>query len=216
MMERRDLVAAYLLAKAAIVDAGFEKEIAWQERRCVDDVDETMFLREASWVVLSSGMREVIVRKLFPAVDAAFGSWRTAAWIVEHAADCIAQAMQVFRHTRKLEALVEIARIVEARSIEQILADLRTVGPSALLMLPYMGPATSKHLAKNLGIDIVKPDRHLVRVAEATGYDSPASLCEYIARAVDDRVAVVDLVIWRFATISSDYTEHFGTPVRGC
>ena len=67
----------------------------------------------------------------------------------------------------------------------------------------------AKDLAKNLGVDTAKPDRHLVRVAEATGYASPASLCEHLARMVGDTVAVVDLVIWRFATISADYLEFF-------
>jgi hypothetical protein len=64
-------------------------------------------------------------------------------------------------------------------------------------------------LAKNLGVDTAKPDRHLVRVAEATGYSSPATLCEHLARIVGDAAAVVDVVIWRFATISADYENFF-------
>ncbi len=205
----QDLLASYLLAKVAIVDAGFENEITWQETRCIDAIDDRLFLREAAWVVLSSGMRESVVRKIYPAVEAAFGGWGSAAWVVEHSAECKLQAARAFRHERKLEALVEISRAVARDGLEPILAGLRETGPDSLMTLPYMGPATSKHLAKNLGLDVAKPDRHLVRVALAVGYESPASLCEYLASAVGDTVAVVDLVVWRFATISSDYVDFF-------
>ena len=204
-----DLIASYLLAKVAIVEAGFEGELAWQERRRVEAVDERLFLAEAAWVVLSSGMRESVVRKVFPAVEAAFQNWSSAAWIVEHALECKRQAALVFRHERKLDAVVQIARAVAKGGLGPIIAGLRKVGPDSLTTLPYMGPATSKHLAKNLGIDVAKPDRHLLRVAEAVGYESPASFCAHLANAVGDTVAVVDLVVWRFATLSDDYLDFF-------
>jgi len=204
-----DLLASYCLAKLAIVEAGFEHEISWQEHRRLDEVDERLFLREAAWVVLSSGMRESVIRGVFPAVEAAFGHWNSARWIVEHQSECRARATEAFRHAGKVDALVEISLTVASRGVVSMLDDLRQRGPDALRTLPYMGPATSKHLAKNLGVDTAKPDRHLVRVAEATGYASPASLCEQLARMVGDTMAVVDLVIWRFATISADYLEFF-------
>lgn len=207
--ESCDLLASYLLAKVAVAEAGFEAEIAWQERRCLDEVDERLFLREAAWVVLSSGMRETVIRRVFPRIEEAFGHWQSAAWIVEHRSECKARAEQSFRHTRKLEALVEISRTVAWRGVSELLSDLRRHGPDSLRSLPYMGAATSRHLAKNLGVDTAKPDRHLVRVAEAAGYPSPASLCEHLASMVGDTMAVVDLVIWRFATISNNYLEFF-------
>lgn len=207
--ESCDLLASYYLAKLAVVEAGFENEIAWQERRCLRDVDERLFLREAAWVVLSSGMRESVIRRLFPAVGAAFGHWHSAAWIVEHHRECRAKAKEAFHHAQKVDALVEISRTVASCGVVSLLSDLRERGPDSLRTLPYMGPATSRHLAKNLGIDTAKPDRHLVRVAEATGYASPATLCEHLARMVGDAVAVVDVVIWRFATISADYVNFF-------
>jgi len=40
-------------------------------------------------------------------------------------------------------------------------------------------------------------------------------MCEALAREVGDRKAVVDIVIWRFATIYSEYTDYFcEKPVR--
>jgi hypothetical protein len=205
-----DLLASYYLAKLAVVGAGFEHEISWQEQRCLDEVDERSFLREAAWVVLSSGMRESVIRRLFPSIEVAFGHWNSAAWIVEHRCECKAMAQQAFRHERKIDAVLEISRVVASTGVIPLLEALRERGPDALLPLPYMGPATSRHLAKNLGVDTAKPDRHLVRVAEATGYPSPSSLCEHLAELVGDSAAVVDLVIWRFATICAEYLAFFG------
>ena len=55
----------------------------------------------------------------------------------------------------------------------------------------------------------VKPDRHLCRVAQAAGYSSPAAMCETIALDTGDRLAIVDLVIWRYATLTKSYCENF-------
>lgn len=205
----RDLLTSYYLAKVAVVRAGYEHEIAWQEDRHLRAVDETTFLREAAWVVLSSGMREVVIRRVFPSVELAFGRWCSAAWIVDHHRQCRTRARKVFRHERKVDAVLTIARRIAASGVAPVLEAVRDRGPDALLPFPYMGPATSRHLAKNLGFNTAKPDRHLVRVALATGYASPAAMCEHISAWVGDTTAVVDVVIWRFATLCADYLDFF-------
>src|SRR5204862_28581 len=50
---------------------------------------------------------------------------------------------------------------------------LRAHGPTWLTRCPYIGPVTCWHLAKNVGMDVVKPDRHLVRMAQASGARDP-------------------------------------------
>jgi len=48
-----------------------------------------------------------------------------------------------------------------------------------LQQLPFIGPVTAFHLAKNLGIEAVKPDRHLCRLSKLlgrTGYVAPSRL----------------------------------------
>jgi hypothetical protein len=68
----------------------------------------------------------------------------------------------------------------------------------ALQRLPYIGEVTSWHLAKNIGADVSKPDRHLVRVAARFGYADVSSMCKDISSAVGDKMSVADLVLWRF------------------
>jgi hypothetical protein len=64
--------------------------------------------------------------------------------------------------------------------------------------LPWLGPITKWHAAKNFGLDVAKPDRHLERVAAKNG-ESPQQLCARLAKTSGDRIATVDYVIWRAA-----------------
>ena len=82
---------------------------------------------------------------------------------------------------------------------------------SYLQTFPFMGPATSYHLAKNLGMDVVKPDRHLLRITCAVGYESPDAMCRDIGTTVGERLSVVDLVLWRYATLNPAYLDDFST-----
>lgn len=80
---------------------------------------------------------------------------------------------------------------------------------SYLRTFPYMGPATSYHLAKNLGMDVVKPDRHLIRISSVAGYECPEAMCRDIAATAGERLSVVDLVLWRYATLNPEYLNDF-------
>jgi hypothetical protein len=78
-------------------------------------------------------------------------------------------------------------------------------GVNYLQQFPYLGPITSLHLAKNIGLPVAKPDRHLRRIADKLGYSCVQKLCEDIARATDEPVPVVDLVLWRYSTLRQQY-----------
>jgi hypothetical protein len=58
------LAVLYLTAKERVIEAGFADEIDWQEEVSLEDLDESTFLRESAWVVLSSGFRETVLRGL--------------------------------------------------------------------------------------------------------------------------------------------------------
>ena len=62
--------------------------------------------------------------------------------------------------------------------------------------IPWIGNVTKRHVAKNLGVDCAKPDIHLERVASHY-QTTPDALCAVLAAATGDRVATVDVVIWR-------------------
>ncbi|MFZ2147698.1 MAG: hypothetical protein WAV28_10815 [Sedimentisphaerales bacterium] len=208
------LISAYLDVKDYVIAAGYAAEIDWQEERRLSDITECAFLREAAWVILASGISELVVRCRFPQISKVFFNWASANKIIKGKVLCRINALQVFHHERKIDAILKIASLVDDIGFSNVKLGIQREGLEYVRRLPYMGSATSFHLAKNLGIDVVKPDRHLVRIARATKYDSPQEMCELIASSTGERLSVIDLVIWRFATLNRDYLIPFKTNKR--
>ena len=204
------LVMLYQSAKEYVIHAGYEPEIRWQSNVDFDQVTEGVFLQEAAWVVLSSGFRESVVRGRFQSVSEAFLGWESAVDIVANLDECERRAIAVFGNQRKISAIGEIARVVAENGIEQVKAEIQRKGLAYLRELPFVGPVTSCHLAKNIGIGVVKPDRHLVRMAVASGHRSALEMCSRVAGVVGDSIAVVDVVLWRYATLNIEYETEFG------
>lgn len=205
---------AYLKAKQFVLDSGFEAELLWQLARQYHPPTETDFLREAAWVVLSSGMSERVIRSIFPKISIAFMDWNSAEEIVAEEAYCRERAFQWFRHEGKIEAIIEIASRVAIDTFDHVAHDLKTHGIAYLQEFPYLGPATSVHLAKNLGLQIAKPDRHLKRIAERFQFSGVDGLCSTIADYVGDEISEVDLILWRYATLERNYLNHFSVAVE--
>lgn len=128
---------------------------------------------------------------------------------MKNSGQCRERGLAAFAHEGKIDAIITIAEQILSGGFKEFRSGIEREGVVFIKQLPYMGPATAYHLAKNVGLDVVKPDRHLLRVTAVAGYESPQALCEDISEMVGDRLAVVDLVIWRFATLCPDYLEHF-------
>lgn len=203
------IATAYMTAKETVIEQGYADEIDWQDCLKFNDIAESDFLRESAWVILSAGMNERVIRNKFPAISSAFRDWESAAIIVRNRSRCRQVALAVFRNIKKVDAILETARILAKRGFPTVKADILEHGVDSIRQFPYMGPATSFHLAKNLGLPLVKPDRHLIRVAQTAGYPSPADLCSSIAHVIGDKVQVIDLVIWRYATLNRNYRSLF-------
>jgi hypothetical protein len=206
MSER--LAHAYLDARAYVIACGFEHEIDWQEDVRVESFTESDFLRESAWVILCSGMRERVVCSIFPSLTEVFFGWESARLIAEHAEECIGRAQSLFRHSGKITAIANAARYAAEHGVERIRGRLVNEGPVILSELAFIGPVTCLHLAKNLGVATAKPDRHLLRIAHATGY-TPDELCHEISRVTQHSIGVIDLVLWRYATLRADYLRIF-------
>lgn len=75
--------------------------------------------------------------------------------------------------------------------------------------LPWMGgEALGYHLARNIGIDCVKPDRHLKRLADQFGFNSPLELCQHVREEIGngEKIGVIDLIFWRWCNIHGSAT----------
>jgi hypothetical protein len=201
-VDERWLLDYYISAKEALISSGYAREIDDVEWLRRDLMSESDFMREAAWVVLCSGFRESIVARAFAAISDAFHRWESADVIVRQGDECVQSARGAFGNDRKLRAIVTIAERVASVGVDCI----RSMDDEALLGfcvdLPGIGPITARHLARNVGANVAKPDRHLVRIAGLCGFGDVDVLCSTVSRLSGDRVAVVDAVLWRNAVLS--------------
>lgn len=170
----------YLRLKQSVIDAGYEDDIEWAET-VVPPVFAIYFWYAFAWVVVNSGMKNTVAAKIWERIQGAIERGESVA--------------SVFRHPGKGRAIQDV---FDAR--QEWFACYREADDKLAFLesMPWIGPITKYHLAKNLGLDHCKPDRHLVRIAEGYGLEV-VEMCQALADATGDRIGTVDVVIWRAA-----------------
>jgi hypothetical protein len=186
------VVAGYLAARRRVLEAGFGGDIIWAEDLALVQPDADYVLREAAWVIVNSGFRFQVAQQIWPELRAAFREFKVGA--ID--ASCAPAALVVLNHPGKIDAIIKLADMIHRQGHAPIVALAKH--PLELARLPWIGKVTCWHLAKVLGVDVVKPDVHLQRAAHAAGATSPLALCEAIRDALGDRLAVIDTVLWRY------------------
>lgn len=172
----------YRLLRDAIIGAGYKHDIEWAETIVpIEQLDAQQFWMEYAWVVINSGMKNQVAR----------GIWDRVRPVVERGGS----ASEVFKHIGKAAA---IDRVWKSRRTLFYHYKLAADKMEFLRRLPWIGPITCWHLAKNFGADVAKPDRHLERIA---GAGRTHELCARLSKESGDAVRVVDTVIWRAANL---------------
>lgn len=196
--DTRGLLDYYQRAKSWVQASAFAEEMAWQAEVASKDFGESDFLREYAWVILNSGFREAIIRKHFDFISLSFCDWQSAEDILENSRCCEMAASSVYKNASKLNAISITAKRISDLGFAQFKHRLLTNFYEYARTLPFIGPITVFHLAKNLGIDAAKPDRHLIRIAERFGFEQVSVMCKAISEITGDRVSVTDIILWRF------------------
>jgi hypothetical protein len=199
-MNENDVPAlrVFSVAREFVASAGPVGEVGWQTSRHYAAFTESDLLRESAWVILCSGFREFVVRKKFDHISLCFCDWESSEAIVNTAWLCQFSASASIGNRRKLAAITEVAHHIHTRSFPEVKRRIIANPIEYLQVLPYIGPITSWHLAKNLGFDVAKPDRHLTRLAKFLGYKDAHVLCASIAAMCKLPIMVVDIVLWRY------------------
>jgi hypothetical protein len=192
-------VRFYLAAKDYLRQAGFQAEIDWQLARELHAFTESDLLREAAWVTLCAGFSEAVVRRRFDFISLCFCDWESAEAICSRAERCKATSLTRFGNRQKIEAIISTAKFLDRTGFAEFKRLVLADPINALQSLPFIGPVTAFHLAKNLGFPTAKPDRHLQRLARIMGYSNAHQLCGALASATGDPVQLIDIVLWRFA-----------------
>jgi hypothetical protein len=171
-------LARFREIEAAVRAAGYSEHIERSERLAAP-LSAYQFATEAIYVIVNSGMRNSIARGIAERCIAA----------LEATDSCKA----AFGHPGKASGIDAIWADRERLYADYLAADDRV---AFLQTLPWIGPITKFHLAKNFGGNFAKPDVHLNRLADAEGTTAQA-LCERLAAESGYRAATIDLILWR-------------------
>lgn len=175
-------VFRHLLEK--VCAAGYMQEVEWARNiETCESVDDLAW--EYIWVVCNSGMKNTVAEMIFrDRVRPALLNGQPV--------------IKFFKHANKAKAIENAWQ--DRRKLFKAYQQKRAEGNDAVLewcgSLFMIGAITKFHLAKNLGVDVAKPDVWLQRVADDTG-ETVEDLCQRLAQDTGERVAVVDTVIWR-------------------
>jgi hypothetical protein len=162
----------------AVREAGYAAAIEWSENM-KPPANAAAFASEAIYVICNSGMSNRVAVPIFERCMTALRGGQSAATVFGHQ-DKAAAIDKIWRRRASL--------FRKLRDTDDLIAFCET--------LPWVGPITKFHLAKNLGADVAKPDVHLNRLGEPEGVTAQ-QLCERLASATGYRVATIDLILWR-------------------
>ena len=176
----------YLDLKGFIIRSGYIDEILYYEDGGTPAPDAKDFALEVIFVICNSGVKAQIARKIFNRVKIRLV--------------CNREIGDAYKHPGKVAAIRKIwgHRKWYFLHYNACMTDLEKL--CFFETIPFIGKITKYHLSKNLGIDVIKPDRHLVRIAKTYNTD-PETLCKNLSETTGDKVSVIDYVIWRAANL---------------
>lgn len=192
-------VELFKKAEALCLANGFDKEIDWcEDRPSFDSVNARTFLVEYAWVVYNSGMKNSVIEAKWNDIRSAFEFFDYYE-ISRHPDAFQKRVLAVFANTAKVNAVIMMAtKLASSTSyFENLKQQIQKDPLTELDKLHYIGSVTKYHLARNLGFDFIKPDRHLVRLAEKYNM-TPFEFCDIIHKETRRRLGVIDVILWRY------------------
>ena len=143
-------------------------------KRVLKPANANEFAEEVIYVICASGFKAEIAKAISTRCIAALKKGRSAT--------------TVFRHSRAIDQVWQDRK----RYFEEF---RKTKDIDWFETLPFIGPITKKHIAKNCGFNVEKPDVHLVRLAKNWN-TTVDKLCTHLVDQTGYRRAVVDSLLW--------------------
>lgn len=186
----------YLDIKDKVIKAGHADDIDWAEeiKPCRD---AESFLTNYIWIICNSGMKYEIAKIIYEKILNAIIEKRDIA--------------SVFNHKGKCNAIKKVMANRSSLFSSYLMAEDKLL---FLKTLPYIGPITKYHLARDLGLDVCKPDRHLQRIASIY-HTTPHELCSRLARETSDRIGTIDITLW-WAGKMGLFPDNHSAPHEPC
>lgn len=156
-----------------------------------ESISPQYFFEQYIWVVYACNFEVRILEQLEGDLYRAYGDYET------------------FDETRRVAVLGVINNIRKWNAVYNTAIKLQYLGwhdfkktylagIESMTALKFIGPVTKFHLARNLGFDKCKPDRHMCRLKESFGYSSVDEMCRYLAKKYGLQVKEIDLILWKY------------------
>lgn len=183
-MKENECYNFYETAKNFVENSDYADEPKTQKMINFNQVSAEQFFIEFAFVIFNTGMKNQIAQKMFEKFRDAGNDPNTV------------------NHELKKAALIRglNENIIWFQELKRKTNDRDRV--EYLQTLPFIGKITKYHLAKNIGIDCVKPDRHLILLGKKFEFDTPRMMCEFIASKSGDLLRVVDVILWRYCNLN--------------
>lgn len=164
-----------------------------------NEVSDRFFFQELAWCIYNAGMRETVIRKKWESIRLAFFDFDPS-FVAQYGDESLKAMREIFNHPKKNESVVQSAHLIlkDTPIGKKLGAFSEDEALNYLEGYPFIGKITKYHLARNMGFDVVKPDRHLVRLTQFLGCDSPDKLVSEISQMTGERKGYIDYVLWQW------------------
>lgn len=146
--------------------------------------DGTDFALRVSYVILNSGMRWTVAKDIWNRMRPSLMETGEVGATFGHPGKAKSINLVMSKRTEFFEGF----RLAWEEGAEKVIDFCGA--------LPHIGEITKYHLAKNLGVDVAKPDVWLERVASESS-ETVQDLCGRLSKQSGDSVSTVDYVIWK-------------------
>lgn len=196
----------YFRKAKKFVETFYRDELERISSISLDKISPDFFFREYIWVVHATGFSAKAVGKFLESLLHAYGTYESLA--NKTFDEAFVPIKPICNNPQKSRAIWKTAQSL-SKGIEESgwdnFKNTELSTPGKLSKLPYIGNVTCFHLGRNIGLlDCVKPDLHLIRMAEYWKYNSCVDMCKDLSNNGEIPLGIVDLILWYSAS-------HFGT-----
>jgi thermostable 8-oxoguanine DNA glycosylase len=196
-MNKVDILDLYAVAYKTVIDKGYVWEVNAVDEYDWKKTNIEQFFQQYVWCVLSAGCSNAACQSMYDD----FFELNQNPMVIKHNGKRLAIIKAINNHVIWFNEWKRLAEINQQQAIDY------------LGTLFFIGDITKYHLARNLGIDCAKPDRHLERLAIEYGFAKPRTtkskiydkevneMCKYISDQRGDNIGIVDVVLWRYCNL---------------
>lgn len=170
-----------------------------------NDLDLKGFLENYLHVIFVSGFRNSVVEEHFDTIVKKFHNLDLDRIVAMESID--AKTLPI-RNQRKADAFLKGCKLIHAEGWEAFKQRMRKDGRVVLTELPYMGPATSRHLATAIGLeDTEKPDTWMKQCAAACSA-TVEEMVTFLSREHELTRQQVDAYLWQYCRDNQHIPNH--------